>query len=74
LGALKYEDAAAGVLGPIGVGVASLTIVYGFVRPFIYHPKSARTTFVDVLDRTNIAVIPDTKGIKAVSLSYTYQF
>jgi hypothetical protein len=71
LGALEYEDALAGVLGPIGLGVAGLTAVYGFIRPFLYH-KSTRTTLVDVLDRVHVAIIPDLTGIKAVGLSYTY--
>jgi hypothetical protein len=73
LGALEYEDDLAGVLGPIGVGVAGLTAVYGFIRPFIYH-KSTRTTLVDVLDRVHIAIIPNTAGIHAVGLSYTYHY
>jgi hypothetical protein len=70
---LTYEDPLAGALGPIGVGVAGLTAVYGFIRPFIYH-KSTRTTLVDVLDRVHIAIIPDTAGIQAVGLSYIYQY
>jgi TolB-like protein len=70
---LSYEDDLAGVMGPVGLGVAGLTAVYGFIRPFIYH-KSTSTALIDVLDRVNIAIVPDTTGIKAMSLSYTYQF
>jgi hypothetical protein len=73
LGALERGDALAGVLGPIGVGVAGISAVYGFIRPFIYH-KSMRTTFIDILDRVNIAITPNATGIQTVGLSYTYQY
>jgi hypothetical protein len=74
LGVLEHDDVLAGVLGPIGAGVAGLTVIYGFIRPFLYH-KSTRTTLIDVLDRVHIAVIPDdTAGIQAVGLSYTYHY
>jgi hypothetical protein len=74
LAALEYDDAAAGVLGPIGVGVAGVTAAYGFIRPFFYHKKSTRTALIDIFDRVIIAIIPDTTGIKAVGLSYTYHY
>jgi hypothetical protein len=57
LGSLKYEDALAGWLGPIGVGVVGISAVYGFIRPFIYH-KSTGITLVDLLDRVHIVIIP----------------
>jgi TolB-like protein len=70
---LTYEDDLAGVMGPIGVGVAGITALYGFIRPFIYH-KSTRTTLVDILDRVRIAAMPDNSGTQAVSLSYTFHY
>jgi TolB-like protein len=71
---LKYEDALAGVVGPIGLGVAGATVLYGFIRPFVYQKSTSTTALIDILDRVNIAIIPDTTGIKAMGLSYTYQF
>ncbi|GHU60927.1 hypothetical protein FACS189445_1890 [Spirochaetia bacterium] len=73
LGALKYEDPLAGWLGPIGAGVVGISVAYGFIRPFLYR-KSTRATLVDVLDRVHIAIIPNTAGIKAIGLSYSYHY
>jgi TolB-like protein len=70
--ALKYEDDLAGIPGPIGIGVAALTVAYGFVRPWIYNknPKAAAIT-----DRVRVTLVPQEKtGSAAVSLSYTIEF
>jgi hypothetical protein len=73
LGVLKYEDALAGMLGPIGVGVAGVTVLYGFIRPFIFH-KNPQTSSVNRPSRMNLTIIPDATGIKSVGLSYTYHY
>jgi len=68
---LNYEDALAGYLGPIGVGIGGLSLLYGIIRPYIYtrNPRIA-----DVSDNFNIAIIPTKNNIMAISLSYKLQF
>jgi hypothetical protein len=70
--ALSDDDKLANIPGAIGLGVAGVTAVYGFIAPFIYKPRG--NAFSDLTDRVNIAVIPDRTGIKAVCLSYSWQF
>ncbi|GHU49099.1 hypothetical protein FACS1894200_07300 [Spirochaetia bacterium] len=70
---LSYEDKNAGIPANIGAVLAGATVIYGFIRPFMYEYEG-RTALVDVLNGVNIAAIPDTTGIQAVHLSYTFQF
>jgi hypothetical protein len=67
-----YEDDLAGIPAAIGLGVAGLTAVYGFARPFIYR-KSA-DSFARVLGGVHIGLVSGDTRIKAVRLSYTYSF
>jgi hypothetical protein len=69
--ALKYENALAGWVGPVGVGVGGLTLLYGFVRPYT-HSRNPR--IAEIADNVNIAVIPSNDKSLAVSLSYKIKF
>jgi hypothetical protein len=68
---LKYEDTLAGVPGMIGIGVAGLTAVYGFIRPVLYE-RNRRLT--GITDRVDLAPVPGDRGVEALRLSYTLRF
>ena len=74
--ALDWDNPAVGVPATLGVTVAGLTLVYGFVRPFIYNhsPQVAA-----VMDNTQIKIVqlPDTSAggrTAAFQLSYSIKF
>jgi TolB-like protein len=68
---LTYDDDLAGIPGTIGLGVAGVTILYGFIAPLVYNrsPKVAMA-----LDRVNLTVLPGETGKPAVRLSYSWKF
>jgi hypothetical protein len=68
---LEYEDAAAGVPGAIGLGVAGATALYGFIRPFIYERHRA---LINQTDRISVFVVPGNSGAAALGLTYTLRF
>jgi TolB-like protein len=68
---LAYEDTLAGIPGTIGLGVAGVTAVYGFIRPFIYEKNRA---LVNHADRISVLVVPGNRGTVALGLSYTLRF
>jgi protoporphyrinogen oxidase len=55
----------------IGIGVAGLTAVYGFIRPVLYE-RNRRLT--GLADRVEIAPAPGDRGVEALRLSYTLRF
>jgi len=67
---LEYKDTLAGVIGPIGVAVGGLTLLYGFIRPYTY---SKNPRLAEIADNVQITVIPDDKSM-AVNLSYKIKF
>jgi hypothetical protein len=68
---LKYTDDMAGIPGGIGIGVAGLTAVYGFIRPALYE-RNRRLT--GITDRVDLAPVPGDRGVEALRLSYTLRF
>jgi TolB-like protein len=72
--ALTYEDDLSGIPGGIGLGIAGITAVYGFIRPFIFHKPQTKTSLSQTLDGIRITIQPDNAGVKSVRLSYTYRF
>jgi TolB-like protein len=73
VGALSYDNALVGVPGNIGLGVAGVALLYGFIRPFLYQQNVA-TALLNVLDGVNVAVFPDSTGVRAVRMTYTKSF
>jgi TolB-like protein len=73
LGMLSYDDDLASVPGNIGLGVAGVALLYGFIRPFLYQQNGA-AALLNVLDGVNVAVFPDATGVRAVRLTYTHSF
>jgi hypothetical protein len=68
---LKYEDDLAGIIGPIGVGIGGLSLLYGIVRPYI-HKKNPQLAYIS--DNFNIAIVPTRDNTMTVNLSYKIQF
>ncbi|GHV60676.1 hypothetical protein AGMMS49587_02800 [Spirochaetia bacterium] len=68
--ALNWDNPAVGVPATIGITVAGVTLVYGFVRPFIYNrnPQAAA-----LLDNMHIDIVPASIG-PGIRLGYTFQF
>jgi hypothetical protein len=72
---LDWDSPAVGVPATIGVVVAGMTLVYGFVRPFLYNrsPRAAA-----VLDNTRLNIVPAAdifiERNTGVQLSYTFRF
>jgi len=73
--ALDWDSPAVGVPATIGVTVAGLTFVYGFVRPFIYNRSPQ---LASVMDNTHIKIVqlPDgsAAGRTAFQLSYSIKY
>jgi hypothetical protein len=68
---LKYEDDLAGIPGAIGLGVAGVTALYGFIRPIVYQRNQQ---LAGIADRINLAIVPGERGGESVRLSYTLRF
>jgi TolB-like protein len=68
---LDYEDDKAGKLGPSGVALGSLGILYGFIRPGVYQ-QSRR--LAQIIDGFQLVSLPGDRGQEAVRLSYTLRF
>jgi len=67
----EYEDKLAGIIGPIGIGVGGLALLYGIIRPYI-HKRNPRLAYIS--DNFDIALIPTIDKTMAVNLSYTINF
>jgi len=74
--ALDWDSPAVGIPATIGMSVAGVTLVYGFVRPFIYNrsPKLAA-----VMDNTRPGIVPtaDKTGANhnaGFQITYTFRF
>jgi TolB-like protein len=68
---IKYGNDLAGIPGGVGLGVAGVAALYGFIRPFIFnrnHPLANQA------NRVNLSIVPGDRGAAAVRLSYTLQF
>jgi hypothetical protein len=73
---LDWDSPAVGVPATIGVALAGITLVYGFVRPFIYNRSPQMAALLDDT-RLNIVPAADTftgRNSIGVQLSYTLQF
>ncbi|GHT96977.1 hypothetical protein FACS1894142_0210 [Spirochaetia bacterium] len=62
-----------GIPGTVGLGIAAATVVFGILRPIFYH-RPGSTKVAAALNGAHIAILPDVSGIKAVRLSYRFQF
>ena len=68
---LKYEDAAAGVLGPIGVGFGIGSLAFGFIKPYLFN-RNPR--FALIMDRLDITAVSDKNNRNSFGMTYTYKY
>jgi hypothetical protein len=68
---LSYHDDLAGIPGTVGLGVAGVAALIGFIRPFVYQKNH---TLAGVLDGIRMGAAPAEGGGAAVRLSYTMRF
>jgi len=73
--ALDWDSPMVGVPITAGVSIAGLTLVYGFVRPFIYN-RSPQMAYILDNAQTEMVMIPDRFGNNALAfqLSYSIKF
>jgi hypothetical protein len=67
----EYNDDLAGIPGVVGLGVAGVTALYGFIRPMLYQ-RSRR--LAGIVDGVNLALVRGNQDRGAVRLSYTLKF
>jgi hypothetical protein len=68
--ALTRADTGAGYLGPVGVGLGAASLVFGFVKPFIFNGSlfaSAKSDF-------DIALVSNERNKSALAFTYTRSF
>ena len=68
---LKYEDTLAGYLGPVGIGIGGLSLLFGIVRPFIH---TGNPRIANVVDNFDIALLPTGNNDMILNLSYKIRF
>jgi TolB-like protein len=68
---LTWEDDLVGIPGAIGLGVAGITAVYGFIRPFIYNRNS---TVTQILDHLNVVVANPNTDKASIGLVWAHSF
>jgi TolB-like protein len=69
--ALDYDDPLAGIPGFLGLASFGFSVVYGFMRPFVYNNNQQ---LAEIMDGVRLAVAPDERGGAAVRLSYSLKF
>jgi TolB-like protein len=68
---LGYYDPIVGIPGGIGLGVAGVTALYGFIRPALYARNRALT---GTMERINVSATTGNRGGQTIRLSYTIRF
>ncbi|MDR2095156.1 MAG: caspase family protein [Treponema sp.] len=65
-----------GVLGTVGLGVAGVTAIFGFIQPYLYNNKLVKrnSPAIQLMSGINAGIVPDRRGKPALSLSYTHSF
>ncbi|MDR0629702.1 MAG: hypothetical protein LBG24_08735 [Treponema sp.] len=66
---LSYDDDLAGIPGMVGLGVAGLGAVFGFIRPLVYQKNH---TLAGLMEGIRVAAVPG--SATAVRLWYTMRF
>jgi TolB-like protein len=68
---LDYYDPMVGIPGGIGLGVAGVAAIYGFIRPALYARSRALT---GIMDNINVSATAGSRGGQRIGLSYTVKF
>jgi hypothetical protein len=73
---LTYDDAHIGIPGAAAVGVAGAGIVFGIIRPLVYHKSTSDRLAAGTPPWPSVRIVPasDSSGIGSVRLLYTWQF
>jgi hypothetical protein len=67
---LSYYDNMAGVIGPVGIGVGAATLVFGFIKPFIFNRNRLASASGDF----DITLVSSERGKSALAFMYTHSF
>jgi hypothetical protein len=68
---LTRADSVAGYVGPIGIAAGVGTLVFGFVKPFIFNRNSR---FASANGDFDIALVSSERGKSALAITYTKSF
>jgi hypothetical protein len=65
-----------GIIGTIGLGVAGVTAILGFVQPYLFDNTLVKknSAAIQPWSGINAGIVPDRRGKPALMLSYTHSF
>ncbi|MDR0312819.1 MAG: caspase family protein [Treponema sp.] len=68
---LTYDHPMAGIPGTVGLGLAGATLVFGFIKPFLFN-RSSRAA--PAMDGVNIVPLLNERGASGLGISYRWSF
>jgi hypothetical protein len=68
--ALTREDTGAGYIGPVGIGLGAASVIFGFVKPFIFNGNR----FASANSDFEIALVSNERNKSALAFVYTRSF
>jgi hypothetical protein len=73
---LTWDDSIIGIPGAAAVGVAGAGILFGIIRPLVYHKNASKRLASATPLWPSVSIVPasDSSGIGSVQLLYTWQF
>jgi TolB-like protein len=73
---LTYDDSFVGIPGAAALGVAGAGILFGIIRPLVYHKSAAKRHAANTPPWPSVMIVPtsDRSGIGSVQLLYSWQF
>jgi hypothetical protein len=73
---LTYDDPLAGVPGAVALGVAGIGVVFGIIRPWLYHKSTSNRLAAATPLWPSVVVVPaaDNSGTGSVQILYAWQF
>jgi hypothetical protein len=73
---LTWDDPYIGIPGTTALGVAGAGVLFGIVRPLVYHKSASKRLAVAPPLWPSVAIVPasDNSGIKSVQFLYNWQF
>jgi hypothetical protein len=65
-----------GIAGTVGLGVAGVSAILGFIRPYLYDNKLVKRNSASIqpLSGLNAGIVPDRRGKPVLTISYTHSF
>jgi hypothetical protein len=73
---LSYDDPYVGVPGATALGLAGAGVIFGIIRPLLYHKSAPKKLVVNTSPWPSVDLIPvaDHSGIKSVQFLCNWQF